>query len=102
MSVIALAKIPNYGSINSPTETVTLPPVENSITQAKICSVSRRVFFTYAGAFVLTGAVLTGGVVAFASGLPGAGVVLTMSCAMIPFVYRRVVQDCPILCCTET
>ncbi|MCX6991414.1 MAG: hypothetical protein NTX49_10215 [Chlamydiae bacterium] len=104
MSAISQPKFPNYGSINAdlPTAvTVRDPLVSLEIveTETKICGVSRKVFFNIAGAAALSGAVLAGGAVALAYKQPGLGIVLIIGSAVIPYVYKRIAEDCPIFCC---
>jgi hypothetical protein len=104
MSAIGKSKFPNYGSINADSPAVVtacypLAPLEIAATEAKICGVARKVFFNIAAAASLSVAVFSGGAIALAYKQPGVGIVLIIGSAVIPYVYKRVAEDCPIFCC---
>ena len=104
MSAIGQQKFPNYGSINAdlPTAVTVRDPLvslEIAATEAKICGVARKVFFNIAAAASLSVAVFSGGAIALAYKQPGVGIVLIIGSAVIPYVYKRIAEDCPIFCC---
>jgi hypothetical protein len=104
MSAIGKPKFHTYGSINPDVTTavtvIDLPsPLEIADTEAKICYLSRKVFFNIGAAASMSVTVLSGGAVALANNLPGLGVVLIIGSAAVPYLYKRVAEDCPIFCC---